>query len=520
MKRALLCCVLSGCFVAREPQGPREDQSCTRCHGDSSREGTALERSAPPFDVFGNTGLDYPGVGAHQRHLAASQTHGAVACTECHRVPQTAQDEGHNVGRTRFDFGPIARGDGGIEPSYDFATRRCLTACHGGASGIWTQARTPAQTCGTCHGVPPPQPHPQAGACEVCHAEVIGDGGIINPALHVDGMVEVSPAACNACHGTSDAGAPPRALDGGTERSSRGVGAHAAHLAGGAQSKPVACASCHLVPSTVVTPTHPNGGPAAVLPGVGWSTTSLTCTTSCHGAAGSPEWNSLNPNLRCTSCHGAPPAAPHPQATNCALCHPNATGAMGRELRDRALHVNGIVETMVPAACDGCHGGGGNPAPPRDTAQQTATTAPGVGAHQAHVVGRGLARPVPCTECHQVPLQVLTATHPNGITEVKFGGVAVSNLAAPNYRQGSCANSACHDISNLTSAPGGGSATSPRWTVVDGSQATCTSCHGLPPPLPHMQRADCESCHTNVTAQRTFRNPAWHVDGQVDFEVP
>ncbi len=519
MKRsALLLFALTGCFVPRD-SAPVDNHQCTRCHGDPSRDGDSTAKAAPPFDIFGNTQAAYPGVGAHEQHLLASASHAAIACAECHRVPKTAQDDGHNVGHTTFTFGPIAVGDGGVTASYDFGTRRCTNACHGTQSGVWTDARTPAQACGTCHGLPPPAPHPQATQCWACHAAVASpDGGFVGPQLHVDGVVQLSAAACDTCHGHDATGAPPRSLDGGTERTQVGVGAHALHLSGGAKTKAVACAACHEVPAMVVTPKHPNGGRAELLTAVAWSTTSARCTNSCHAIA-SPQWtDSVDGGLTCSGCHGTPPPAPHPQAANCALCHPNATGPLGRDIVDRELHVNGVVEVMLPTSCSTCHGSADNPAPPRDTAGQTSTTLPSVGAHQAHVVGRGLARQVLCNECHVVPSMVLTASHPNGVSEVNFSGVATSNLAQPRYAGGTCGNTACHDISNFTGTSGGGTATSPRWTLVDGSQSTCTSCHGMPPPLPHVQRADCQACHVNATAARTFVRPELHVNGHVDFQ--
>ncbi len=497
---------LTGCFIPREAAPIDAERACTRCHGDSAREEPGVSRAAPPFDRFGNTGIEFPGVGAHQLHLAAGLTHGAVACAECHRVPTSAADEGHNVGRTTFLFGAVAQGDAGVAAAYDFGARRCTTACHGGSSGVWTRPRSSTEACGSCHGLPPPAPHPQAGACNVCHADVLAlDGGFAKPELHVDGVIQSTVAACDACHGSDASGAPD-------------AGAHARHLSGGAQTRPVPCATCHEVPSQPATPRHPHSGRAEVNAAVGWSQTSSSCTTACHGER-SPAWTSSQ-SLSCTGCHGAPPASPHPQVENCAMCHSNATGPMGRQLVDRLRHVDGVVDVNLPSACDSCHGTPGNPAPPRDTKGQTATTFPGVGAHQAHVVGRGLARQVLCAECHVVPTTVVGGQHLDGLAQVTFSGVARANLAQPEYRAGTCASTACHDISNYTVASGGGQATTPRWTLVDGSQSRCTSCHGMPPPLPHLQRSDCESCHLNATAQRTFVRPELHVDGQVNFALP
>jgi predicted CxxxxCH...CXXCH cytochrome family protein len=533
---AALALVAQGCFVSRDrDQQAGTDGTCTNCHGDSSRDGTAVRRAAPPVDVHGNTGVDYPGVGAHELHLSASTTHAALDCTECHAVPKTVDAAGHNVGKTAFTFGPLAIGDGGFAPSYDFATRRCTNSyCHAATSGVWTDARTSKQACGSCHSLPPPAPHPQAGRCAACHPDVINDQGeIINPSLHVNGTVDVSKAACDSCHGHDDGGAPPVSLDGGTLVTQLGVGAHAAHLAGGAHSRPVKCEECHVVPEKPVTLQHPNGGMAELtFSGVAnangavsaWSEGTQTCTTWCHQANGdggvSPQWTREGTSLSCQGCHGAPPPAPHPQVKNCALCHPNSTGSDGLSFLDRTLHIDGQIQAGISSQCNACHGSSTNNAPPRDTWGNTATTALGVGAHQSHLVGHGLARQVKCEECHLVPQAPDAGGHLNGSVEVVFSGVAKAYLATPSYTTGTCANTACHDISNITQADGGGTASTPVWTIVDGSQRTCTSCHGFPPPLPHEQRSDCSTCHLNATAQNTFVRPELHVNGHVEFGLP
>lgn len=512
---------LAGCFVARDPE-PRPDRTCTHCHGDDARATeTKLLKAAPPTDTFGNTEPRFPSVGAHALHLTANARHEVVSCSECHRVPMDPNDDGHNDGVTQIVFGPIARGDGG-QPTWDSASRTCKNSgCHGPVSGVWTRPRLDEQICGTCHALPPPAPHPQGGSCAACHAEVIGASGeIILPALHVNGVADVVTASCSACHGSTDAGAPPRALDGGTDRSHPGVGAHTAHLTGGNASKPVECSSCHLVPTQVVTATHPNGGSAEVVATVGWNPTTLQCSNTCHGlpdAGGiSPRWTSLDAGVTCSSCHPAPPPAPHPAVTRCALCHP----AEADGTPSRTTHVNGQRDIAQPTMCNACHGNSTNAAPPKDLSGSQDTSRPGVGAHQSHLVGHGLARLVTCDECHVVPTTVVAAGHLNGVNEVRFQGVARANQATPTYTQPTCQNTACHDISNYTVTPGGGTAVAPNWTVVDGSQRQCTSCHAMPPPLPHVARQDCWSCHLNAASDGGFSRPELHVNGHVDFMVP
>jgi predicted CxxxxCH...CXXCH cytochrome family protein len=306
---------------------------------------------------------------------------------------------------------------------------------------------------------------------------------------HVDGVVTLlTPAECNACHG------PPQLLDGGTETT------HTVHLTGGQFSRPVACATCHTVPDQVATATHPNGSVDLTID-AGFDSSSLNCANACH-LSRSPPWTSSDA-LTCTSCHEAPPPYPHPQLADCSVCHPSP-------VRDRSSHVNGQIDVAVPTTCDGCHGSAANPAPPRDLDGATDTSRIGVGAHQTHVVGRGTSRPVPCGECHVVPTEVRSAGHLDGTTQVRFSGAATANLATPAYSAGTCSNTACHDVSNWRGgSPGGGTATAPVWTSVDGGQATCTSCHGQPPPAPHPARPDCATCHVTT--------PDVHVNGRVDF---
>ncbi len=445
MRRALLGSLLLGaCLVPREPNG-RPDETCTSCHGDATRAGDAVSRSAPPKDIRGNTGVEFPGVGAHALHLASG-----VQCSGCHLVPATLGAPGHNDGVTQVVF------DGG--GAWDLGSRTCSnTACHRAESGVWTRPR--ADACGTCHGLPPPAPHPQATACGTCHLPV--DGG-----AHVNGVVDLQVAvSCGACHGVDATGAPDS-------------GAHATHLAAG-----VACATCHDVPASIAS--HPNGQ------------LEVRCGGACHFGA-PPPWTSTQ-DLTCSGCHGAPPPAPHPQAPQCSMCHAFSP----------ATHVNGAVDVAVPASCDGCHGSAANPAPPRDLDGGVETSRPGVGAHQVHLVPNPRTRTVECSECHVVPAAVLAAGHVDGVTQVRFSGVAVANLAMPRYTGGTCAGTACHDVAHFTVQPGGGTTTAPEWTRVDGGQVTCTSCHGQPPPPPHPVRTDCGACHPGVGAT--------HVNGRVDF---
>lgn len=503
---ALLLALVSACAVPWEPAAPGEN-ACTKCHGSAEREGDPLVQAAPPRNLAGNDDPATPGVGAHLIHLQDSATHGAVACDECHVVPQRTTSPGHDDtdGPAEVTFGDRAT-QGGLAPTYDVRRRCGDTYCHGPApSQPWNQPRSSKDACGTCHGLPPPAPHPQSQACEQCHGDVVGAGmTIIAPALHVDGKVQVVQAQCNACHGSASTPAPS-------------TGAHIPHLGGSATARALKCEQCHRVPSKPDEGTHLNGTVEVILDGGAY--TPPTCTTGCHGPGGSPAWTRTGPALGCTGCHGAPPPPPHPGAAQCNLCHPNATGPTGLGIVSAALHVNGAVEVSVPASCDGCHGSASNPAPPRDTRGNTATSLLSVGAHQAHLVGTGFSRRPLCGECHVVPATTLAAGHVDGVTQVRFSGVALAGGSVPSYQAGSCANSFCHDTRPIRGgASNGGLFQTPSWTRLDGAQIQCNACHGFPPSAPHPQQTDCFSCHSTMGDAGTILFPQRHIDGRLDLQ--
>jgi predicted CxxxxCH...CXXCH cytochrome family protein len=513
---------------------------CTSCHGDPARSGEALRRSAPPLDLSQQTATGNPGVGAHSIHLGASETHGAVACDECHTVPDTVDAPGHDdtARPAELTFGDIAR-TGGLEPSYDPKRRTCLDShCHGEGRPTWTEPKTSAEACGSCHGLPPPAPHPQSDNCAGCHGDVIdADRRFVAPERHVNGRVDFEGGECNLCHGGDDNAAPPLDTSGNDEITAIGVGAHQAHLVGGDNGRPVACDECHRVPEMVDEPTHADGLPAelafggvAVAAGKtpSWDRVSATCAESwCHTPSpadvhASPEWN-VEAALDCTSCHGAPPTEPHPQMTTCSLCHADVVGDDDRTIVAKNLHVNGSVEVAFDGTCNACHGSDDNDAPPRDVAGNSSTTEPGVGAHQAHVLGTDFSRAVPCVECHVVPQSALDLGHMDTArpAELTFSGAAIANGASPVYENGTCSSTPCHGAVFPDGHDSGGSNTVPTWTRVGSGEAECGSCHGLPPPRPHpLPTYPCNQCHENVAADgMSFVNPELHVDGIVTFAV-
>ncbi|HET7538587.1 MAG TPA: CxxxxCH/CxxCH domain-containing protein, partial [Polyangiaceae bacterium] len=489
-------------------------------------------------DLGQQTSPSYPGVGAHDNHLNQTSTHAAVACSECHHVPDSVDSPGHADDALPADvvLGSLAQ-QGDRHPVYDPQARTCQNNyCHRDARAVWTQPRSSNEACGTCHGVPPPAPHPQSDKCNGCHGAVIdADRHFIAPERHVDGTVDYQPSDCKVCHGSDKNPAPPLDTLGNSSVSALGVGAHQAHLSGGNNSRALSCNECHVVPDRVEDPTHVDGLPAEVIfSGIAdnmshspvWHEARATCGgTYCHSPSpgemrDSPVWTA-GKSLACNSCHGLPPALPHPQADNCSSCHGAVVASDNRTIIDKSKHVNGAVDAWVDNTCTNCHGGT-NPAPPVDLSGNSETTSSGVGAHQTHVLGTARSRAVPCKECHRVPGNVLASGHIDSArpAELTFSGVALAQGAQPAYVNGTCQSTSCHGAVFSYGDPSGGSNTTPTWTRVDGSEAVCGSCHGLPPPPPHPNSiSPCNNCHGDIAADNTFTRPELHVDGIVTLQV-
>ncbi len=437
--------------------------TCYGCHGTPAS-------SAPPEDTLGNGATTAVGVGAHQAHVQGpSAIAPAIDCTACHAKPANVFDPGHlngNVAVTAYTGTDPAWQAAVTDPGWNRATATCATAyCHGaGLQGgtrtqpVWTSVGTGQAVCGSCHGLPPPAPHPTyAGpltGCATCHPRSIAsDGTIIPPAQggqHLNGLNDAGHVAswmdraspgfhafsaneglssctpchgadlgggpfgpacaqchgatwrtsCTMCHGGTDnpTGAPPRTTWGKAADAVR-VGAHTAHLRGGSLSFAVACGDCHVVPADALAAGHVDG-PTATVTFAGrataggaspsWSRAQATCAaTYCHGnysgtftwefagetktfaytgGNGNPLWT--GGPMSCTSCHGNPPAGSllwhglhannsFPGASDCQLCHPDATGSNGQgtAITSTAQHVNGVVE-VVPrwtSNCFNCH---------------------------------------------------------------------------------------------------------------------------------------------------------------------
>jgi predicted CxxxxCH...CXXCH cytochrome family protein len=180
---------------------------CSSCHGDRSASGVGPgdPRSAPPVDLAGRS--DSLAVGAHQAHLTQSRwrTH-AIACADCHTVPQDILAPGHIDSSVTVPFGDLAK-TGATPASYDAVAHTCSNVyCHGGFPGgnarpvdpgaapnrpAWDGGSS-AAACGTCHGIPPPAPqHPAVPTgldCGACHVDYTATS--VNKDLHINGIVD------------------------------------------------------------------------------------------------------------------------------------------------------------------------------------------------------------------------------------------------------------------------------------------------------------------------------------------
>jgi predicted CxxxxCH...CXXCH cytochrome family protein len=128
-----------------------------------------------------------------------------------------------------------------------------------------------------------------------------------------------------------------------------------------------------------------------------------------------------------------------------------------------------------------------------------------------------------CDECHVVPVDQADQGHRDTPrpAELTWGPLATADGAAPGFDEASltCTNTYCH---GETLQKPGGLAKQPDWTLVDGSQAACDSCHGNPPGGTHTTLTTCELCHDEVIGPPVGGIPTWvaperHIDGIVDI---
>jgi len=203
---------------------------------------------------------------------------------------------------------------------------------------------------------------------------------------------------------------------------------------------------------------------------------------------------------------------------SCQTCHGAALDGVGGTVSVSCAQCHGAT---WKTSCTMCHGGTDNQtgAPPRTIWGQSGD-AVRVGAHTAHVgATHALSQALDCGVCHVKPTDALSPGHLDGVTAtVTFSGLATQTLAtAPTWDRtgGTCASTYCHGATLA-----GGTAKSPVWTTLDGTQRACNACHGAPPPNPYHTRGDlsCSACHPAGYSATTVAQ-ATHVDGKLDYAV-
>ena len=222
--------------------------------------------------------------------------------------------------------------------------------------------------CKTCHGADYTGGTSNA-SCYNCHNAFAGQPN--------------GPESCNNCHGNRDHSYPPRALNGDSLETDRGVGSHYHHLAEDTTerySRKVECIECHLEVNNFDDTNHINPnrhgkaqitfGPLAhnilpignVVPNPSYNSSSNTCSqVYCHGyfAGGNlnfqPVFNDPE-SVTCGSCHGDPQTGnPNPIGTtrhgswltihDCWTCHNRVIDSSGMIIAP-SLHIDGTVEAF------------------------------------------------------------------------------------------------------------------------------------------------------------------------------
>jgi predicted CxxxxCH...CXXCH cytochrome family protein len=537
--------LISGCENEREPLGKascpswrRNVQSlladrCVECHGPEQADGNY--RLDEYLEAFGTGTNNTPNIRARSPDSAILTIFDA---DDIHRdlAPGTEPVLDRWVVECAAQFGNTNIHEPGILNPFS-------PEFHG------EQLRTSGwdfDACAECHGEDF-EGQAAAGSCNVdgCHAQPEAGEFPWLPGERVAG-----PKDCSVCHGDL------LELD-----------AHEIHTIGGMLEKQYDCEVCHIVPQAFEDPGHvflEDGevdpppadvifdGPALIPDGPDpeYVEAEQTCSnTYCHAITGmqtnaelpAPAWTDEGP-LACTSCHGGPPSAEHPQSADCENCHV-AVAAGPEVLVSTELHLNREVNfAETETECATCHGSMENSAPPVDLDDRSDPTFLAVGAHQNHLNPRfNLAAPVACTECHAVPNLVSEPGHIDSARPAEVfpdvegvGDLASADGATPSYdfEAGTCSNNYCHgNGDSLSEDQWPGKVDVLNWDAPF-TGVFCGSCHGVPPTIfphqPTMGLARCTECHNatvdangrilfeEVDGMRTSR----HINGEIDVVFP
>ncbi|BDG05812.1 CxxxxCH/CxxCH domain c-type cytochrome [Anaeromyxobacter oryzae] len=193
--------------------------SCTFCHG--NRTSSAAN---PPVDTQGGTAATNVSVGVHAAHVGTTIT-APIGCVQCH-----PDRTGSNV----ITDAAHIDGDGVAEVVFGALAKT------GGVTPVYSRASATSATCSSTY----------------CHGNFFGGATTAVPS-----WTSTTQATCTTCHG-----APPS------------VGAQGHHSFR-------ACSDCHVsyTSTSVNVSLHMNGTPDVGNRITSYSTTTHTCTNSCHG---------------------------------------------------------------------------------------------------------------------------------------------------------------------------------------------------------------------------------------------
>jgi predicted CxxxxCH...CXXCH cytochrome family protein len=516
------------------------EPACATCHGDATT-------AAPPLDTTGGQSPLLRGVGAHRAHLTTGAFwHRDLACADCHVVPPTRDSLGHvdSALPAELVWSPLA-GAGGITPAFDGV--QCTTYCHGaGLTGgtnprpRWASGEPDQAACGACHGLPPGPPHPAATQCSPCHPSVDVRTPFLDATNHIDGVVELRELACDSCHGSAGDPAPPTSVTGQTATTARGVGAHRSHLRAAAWHAPVALRGVPRGAGQRRRPRprrHRAAGRADVRAAGDRRRRRAELRRRHLRGRLLPRRDArrrqrpdahLDPRRRLAGrvrrlprpAAGWQPPGRDRRVPRVVQRVPRRGDRRGRQLRrrqpaHRRYRRGGRDQLRRVPRLERQPGAAARLARRDRDDRARGRRAPGApGAVAVARPDRVRGVPPRAGDTDRGRPRRLAAP---GRADVRPAGER-RRRDAQSFDGVTCQSAYCH---GATLAPGGAD-TTPTWTLVDGSQDACGTCHGLPPSAPHpaapgMPPASCAPCHGAVVAANgTFVNPALHIDGVVE----
>ena len=276
---------------------------------------------------------------------------------------------------------------------------------------------------------------------------------------------------------------------------------HAANFQGGITD--VSCYNCHNYP-------HPQG-------------MADTTSPNFHGKVLLINHFVMD---ECQKCHGSDLSGNGSNKLNCRNCHTQSAGTF---------------------ACNTCHGNFEDTAriaPPRDINGNTSTDLITVGAHASHLYENDFAI-VACLNCHKVPNANNVKDHITPISQaniVLLDSLAIHGIASNavfDLNTGTCSNTYCHGNFEFkksdapterqyayTSDMMTGNFKTVKWTLLDGSQAPCGSCHGTTDgfisPEGHIKLpiTQCVACHSTVVNEKgEVIDKTRHINGQINYAL-